>query len=89
MSLVWGVGMGLIGFAMKVFDVYSQWAWKRRSERKWGVWDGGEGFYEDLTKRVWIRLRGRGDLCSKMGIEREQQIRKNGNRERERERACM
>ena len=40
---------------------------------------------------MWIRLRGRGDLCSEMGIEmgremgieREQQIRKNGERERE------
>ena len=52
------------------------------SERKWGVWDGDEGVYGDLTERVWIRPRGKGDLCSEMGIEmgieREQQIRKNG-----------
>ena len=78
--------MGIAGFAVKVFDIYSQWAWKRRSKRKWGVWDGGEAVNGDLTKRVWIRSRGRGDLCSEMGIEmgremgieREQQIRKNG-----------
>ena len=35
-----------------------------------------------VTEMVWIRLRGRVDLCSEMGremgIEREQQIRKNG-----------
>ena len=61
--------MGLAGFAMKVFDIYSQWGWKRRSKRKCGVWDGGEAVYGDLTKRVWIRPRGRCDLCSKMGIE--------------------
>ena len=35
-----------------------------------------------VTEMVWIRPRGRVDLCSEMGremgIEREQQIRKNG-----------
>ena len=35
-----------------------------------------------MTEMVWIRPRGRVDLCSEMGremgIEREQQIRKNG-----------
>ena len=83
LGLVWGVSMDLASFAMKVFDIYSQWAWKRRSKRKWGVWDGGEAVYGDLTKKVWIRPRGRGDLCSEMGIEmgREMDI------ERERERA--
>ena len=44
-----------------------------------------------VTEMVWIRPRGRVDLCSEMGIEiggemgieREQQIRKNGLRKRE------
>ena len=35
-----------------------------------------------MTEMVWIRPRGRVDLCSEMGIEmgteREQQIKKNG-----------
>ena len=85
--------MGLAGFAVKVFDVYSQWAWKRRSKRKWGVWDGSEGVYGDLIERVWRGPRGRGDLCLEIGIEmgreREQQIIKNGERERERERESV
>ena len=69
LGIVWGVSMGLAGFAVKVFDIYSQLAWKRRSKRKWGVWDGGEAIYGDLTEKVWIRPRRRGDLCSEMGIE--------------------
>ena len=44
-----------------------------------------------VTEMVWIRSRGRVDLClemgiemgKEMGIEREQQIRKNRQRERE------
>ena len=69
LGIVWGVSMGFAGFVVKVSDIYSQWAWKRRSKRKWGVWDGGEAIYGDLTEKVWIRPRGRGDLCSEMGIE--------------------
>ena len=49
-----------------------------------------------VTKMVWIRPRGRVDLCSEMGIEmgikREQQIKKKRverERERERERVCV
>ena len=47
-----------------------------------------------VTKMVWIRPRGRVDLCSEMGIEmgikREQQIKKKRvERERERERECV
>ena len=82
--------MGLDGFAVKVFDVYSQWALKRRSERKWGVWDGSEGVYGDLIEKVWIRPRERGDLCLEMGIEmgieRATNKKKWVERERERER---
>ena len=47
-----------------------------------------------VIEMVWIRSRGRVDLCSEMGIEmgikREQQIKKKRvERERERERECV